>query len=139
MLSKVNLIKRLLHNRKLSATTARLELLQLIQTYQGATPFSLIQSKLDIDRITLYRTIVTLIDKGLIHKILSDGEIFYAMCGEECSSQEHHHNHVHFKCNRCNVVSCEQLAQNIEIALPKFKIDTISINAEGICKNCYSL
>ena len=41
-----------------------------------------------------------------------------------------------FKCNQCNVISCEQLKQVIKLSLPGFSIAKTAINLEGTCKNC---
>ena len=38
------------------------------------------------DRVTVYRTLKTFLDKGLIHKVLDDeGSLKYALCNEACT------------------------------------------------------
>lgn len=59
------------------------------------------------DRVTIYRTLKTFLDKGIIHKILDDnGGVKYALCKDQCASGHHHHDHVHFKCSECNETFC---------------------------------
>lgn len=42
------------------------------------------------DRITLYRTLKTFEEKGLVHRIDDgSGSVKYALCPEDCSTQEH--------------------------------------------------
>ena len=89
------------------------------------------------DRVTLYRTLQTLSDKGIIHKAANiDNEDYYAICGHSCNSQDHNHNHVHFKCNDCNTITCENMEEEVIISLPHYTIDSISININGKCKSC---
>lgn len=131
-------LKDLLAGRALKATPGRLELLSLIEQYNSAMPFSQIQARLKkVDRVTLYRTIQSLLDKGIIHKAMTDDkETFYALCGTTCSSHDHVHNHVHFKCNNCERISCEKLENEVTISLPDFVIASTQIHLTGICRNC---
>src|SRR3546814_11691606 len=59
----------------------------------------------DIDRVTVYRTLKTFYDRGLIHKVLDDGgSLKYTLCTGACSATEHRHEHVHFKCTECGQI-----------------------------------
>ena len=63
----------------------------------------------NFDRVTVYRTLKTFLDKGLIHKVLDDeGSLKYALCTEACTSVNHHHDHVNFKCTKCGETSSLQ-------------------------------
>ena len=130
--------QQILRKRKLKATPTRIQVLDTIKAYSSAIPYSAIQNNLvDFDRVTLYRTINTLLDKGIIHKAYTtDDEVFYALCGDHCDSHDHHHDHIHFKCTSCNTVSCVNLPQNIAISLPSYQIEKLSINAVGVCAGC---
>lgn len=90
-----------------------------------------------IDRVTLYRTLESLLEKGIIHKAFQENnEIYYAICGESCSTNTHKHDHAHFKCMKCNIVSCLELDEAIKIALPSYEINKVSIHMEGMCDLC---
>jgi Fur family transcriptional regulator, ferric uptake regulator len=129
---------QLLRSRKLKATPARLSLIQAIDEFEGAMPYSKIQQALaGLDRVTLYRNIKSLISKGIIHKAFhQENEDFYALCTHTCTSQAHNHQHIHFKCERCKVISCLEINQNMQIQIPSFQINSLDISASGICVNC---
>ncbi|TRX66369.1 Fur family transcriptional regulator [Carboxylicivirga sp. M1479] len=130
--------KQYLRARKLKATPIRVELMQLFKDNGAALPYSDIQKNLSsYDRVTLYRTINALIDNGIVHKASTSGdEVYYALCSPECSNQCHHHEHIHFKCTKCNEVSCVQAQQSFEINIPGYQIDELSIEVKGMCKKC---
>ncbi|MFT5185826.1 MAG: Fur family ferric uptake transcriptional regulator, partial [Flavobacteriales bacterium] len=128
----------LLRKRNLKATATRIKVLSIIDNYSNAIPFSNLQSELDdFDRVTLYRTIQSLVENGIIHKALTEAnETYYALCDRECSSGKHNHDHVHFKCTSCDVVSCVLPANPIGITIPNHIIDNFKIEATGICVAC---
>lgn len=89
------------------------------------------------DRVTVYRTLKTFLDKGLIHKVLDDeGSLKYALCSEACTLTGHHHDHVHFKCSRCGQTNC----LNIDVPpvkLPKgYRATELNLLIQGVCVNC---
>lgn len=130
--------KELLKKSGLKSTVTRVELIKLIHDYGSAIPFSLIQAHFEsTDRITVYRTIQTLEQKGLIHKaFVNKTKTYYALCDHQCTSAEHYHDHVHFQCTVCDTVSCEDLSDAVAIDLPDFLIQKVNINLSGVCKSC---
>ena len=134
----IQYFKELLHNRKLKATTPRLSLLTKMQAYQSAMPYSAIQEAMkSIDRVTLYRTLESLKNKGIIHKAFQENnQTYYAICGKKCNKNHHSHDHIHFKCVSCKAVTCQKPSQNIQVAIPDHEIYKVSIHIEGICKIC---
>jgi Fur family ferric uptake transcriptional regulator len=135
---KINEFKEILKKRNLKATSYRLNLLTKMQNNGSAMSYSNIQSTMQpIDRVTLYRTIEKLKEKGIIHTAFqSNNEIYYAICGMDCSSENHIHNHIHFKCLNCETVTCEDVLNSLNISLPKHEIHNISVNVKGICEVC---
>ena len=135
---KINEFKEILKKRNLKATSNRLNLLTKMQNNGSAMSYSNIQSTMQpIDRVTLYRTIEKLKEKGIIHiAFQSNNEIYYAICGMDCSSENHIHNHIHFKCSKCETVTCEDVLNSLNISLPKHEIHNISVNVKGICEVC---
>ena len=90
------------------------------------------------DRITLYRTLKTFEEKGLVHSI-EDGSssIKYALCAADCSAQNHHDLHVHFNCRACGETFCLPKSRIPDIALPtNFKLEEINLVVKGICAIC---
>lgn len=90
------------------------------------------------DRITLYRTLKTFEEKGLVHRIDDgSGSVKYALCPEECSTQEHHDLHVHFYCNQCRETFCLPKSRIPEIGLPdNFKTEEVNLIVKGTCSKC---
>lgn len=131
-------LREKLNERQLKATPTRMAVLRLIQKHEGAIPFSFLQEELEnTDRITLFRTLNTLLDSGLVHKAsFQNDETYYAQCPTSCSSVEHIHDHIHFKCTVCETVSCRQLPQGVKIEIPDLLVQKIDINALGICNEC---
>ena len=130
--------KDLLKSRALKATNSRLKLLESLQAYKSAMPYSEIQSAMQpMDRVTLYRTLETLLGQGIIHQAFRDNnETYYALCGHTCNSQEHNHEHIHFSCNVCNEVTCQEISNKINIDLPNFEIEKVAIVVKGTCQKC---
>lgn len=93
---------------------------------------------LSFDRVTVYRTLKTFLDKGIIHKILDDsGGPKYGLCSGLCSDSNHHHDHVHFKCTLCGQTSCLDDVEIPGIALPKgFKAEEVNLLIQGVCSSC---
>ncbi len=91
----------ILKNRGLRVTKIRVAVLEALGKSQQALPYGDLQKNLSqFDRTTIYRTLLALMDKGLIHKALEENnESYYALCSD-CTSNLHNHNHVHFKCKR---------------------------------------
>lgn len=119
-------------------TTAKTEILKLINNSQSALSHSEIQTLLNglCDRVTIYRVLDRLTEEGLIHKVVNvDGTVRYAEC-HACSSTEHHHNHIHFSCEQCDSVTC---MDNVEpsFSLPKnYKVHAVNFTVSGICPQC---
>ncbi len=130
--------KNILQARDLKATSKRLEVLQTIADYGSAMPYSELQKALtNFDRVTLYRNINTLMDKGVIHKASTRGqETYYAICSHHCTAEHHNHQHIHFKCTSCKEVSCMEIDDHISVQIPNVQIQNIEIEASGICENC---
>lgn len=131
-------LKDLLHSRALKATNTRLSLLAQMEKYESAMPYSAIQETFkSLDRVTLYRTLESLKEQGVIHKAFQENnDIYYAICGSNCGKDHHHHDHLHFKCVKCEAVTCEKSSKKVEISVQDFEIHNVSIHIEGICKNC---
>ncbi|MDR2816123.1 MAG: transcriptional repressor [Proteiniphilum sp.] len=90
------------------------------------------------DRVTLYRTLKTLEDRGIIHRIvLNDNTVKYAL------NKRHNENdnlHSHFHCEKCDEVLCLDGASRFDAELPEgFLVKDVFVVVEGLCANCGSL
>lgn len=135
---KEQAISTLLNSRKLRSTKIRQDVLFLIQNSGRAVSHSIIQKSLgDFDRVTLYRTLNVLEEKGILHKAYTENnETYFAICTSNCTTAEHDHKHIHFKCEKCMVVKCVKPQNSIEIDLPNFQINSLNVEASGVCDNC---
>jgi Fur family transcriptional regulator, ferric uptake regulator len=130
---------QLLKDYHLRSTPTRQEILLLFLKKNFALSFSDIEKQVTdtSDRVTVYRTLKTFLDKGLIHKVLDDeGGLKYALCKEACTTANHHHDHVHFKCVVCGQTSCLEV-DIPNVRLPKgYKVQELNLLIQGICENC---
>jgi Fur family transcriptional regulator, ferric uptake regulator len=133
-------IGTLLKRNSLSVTDSRKKILQLFLEHTGAMAHGDIEKKAGekFDRVTVYRTLQTFVDKGIIHTIpTADNSIRYALCKDECSEGHHHDHHIHFVCNNCNNTYCLDDVVTPDIKLPKgYSANHVEVVVEGICKNC---
>jgi Fur family ferric uptake transcriptional regulator len=91
----------ILKKNQLSVTEGRKKILELFLNSPGALAHADIEKNTDasFDRVTVYRTLQTFVEKGIIHNIpTTDNSILYALCKDNCEAGHHHDNHVHFIC-----------------------------------------
>lgn len=133
-------IDYILKRNQLSVTDSRKKILELFLANQGALAHNDIEKRTGekFDRVTIYRTLQTFVEKGIIHTIpTADNSVLYALCKDECTKGHHHDNHVHFVCDHCNVTYCLDSVVTPEVNLPQgFKPSLIDVVVTGICKNC---
>lgn len=91
-----------------------------------------------MDRVTVYRTLKTFVERGIIHKILDDtGGVKYALCKDQCQNGHHHHDHLHFKCTVCQETQCLEKSFIPELTLPSgFIKSEVNILVQGVCPSC---
>ena len=130
----------ILKNNQLSITDNRLKILELFQKNGKALSHGDIEklSGKHVDRVTIYRTLQTFVDKGIIHTIpTADNSIMYALCKEACSEGHHHDDHVHFLCTNCNKTICLDDVVSPKIELPEgYVAQNVQVVINGICKDC---
>ena len=118
-------------------TTAKSEILNLITKSKVALSHSEIQTltKGMCDRVTIYRVLERLIKEDLIHKAVNlEGTIKYASCSH--THENHSHNHVHFSCQKCNLVTCLDTVEP-QFTLPiNYQIKEVNFTLTGLCPNC---
>ena len=136
----MSVIEGILKDFQLRKTKSREDILELFLDNDFALSQADIESHLshNFDRVTVYRTIRTFLYKGLIHKILSDeGAPKYALCSEECEVTEHHHEHVHFKCENCGHTTCLDAIDVPKIDLPSgYQFLESNLLISGKCPQC---
>lgn len=86
------------------------------------------------DRVTFYRSMKTLEDADIIHRIvLHDASVKYALNHTLIEKD----NHPHFHCTKCDDVVCLESQVSVLQNIPSgFSIETSQILLEGICPTC---
>ncbi len=124
----------------LSITESRKKILELFLDTNAALAHADIEKNTanTIDRVTVYRTLQTFVDKGIIHQIpTTDNSILYALCKQSCSHSGHHDNHVHFICTHCEKTICLDDVTVPEVKLPQnFTKQQAAMVVTGICGEC---
>ena len=133
-------IKDILKRNSLSVTGSREKILSLFLSQEGALAHGDIEKKAGekFDRVTVYRTLQTFVDKGIIHAIpTADNSIRYALCKDDCSEGHHHDHHIHFVCTNCGNTYCLDDVVTPEVNLPKGYVSShIEVVVDGVCKTC---
>ncbi|MBK6827028.1 MAG: transcriptional repressor [Chitinophagaceae bacterium] len=129
-----------LKRHNLSVTESRKRILQIFLEEKGALAHGDIEKRAGekFDRVTIYRTLQTFLEKGIIHSIpTADNAIRYALCKDQCSSGHHHDHHIHFICNNCQRTYCLDDVVTPEIKMPKgYQASHVEVVVEGVCKDC---
>ncbi|WP_447641440.1 MULTISPECIES: Fur family transcriptional regulator [Chitinophagaceae] len=133
-------IQKVLKSSRLSVTETRTAVLELFLRATGALSHAAIEkaTKAKFDRVTIYRTLQSFLEKGIIHTIpTDDNSIQYALCKGECSEGHHHDNHVHFICKACGTTYCLDHVEVPGIQLPEgFHGEDFEVIVKGQCENC---
>ena len=135
--------EKILKIRGLSVTNNRLKLLKVF--VQLDKPLDLKSIKLlmgSIDRVSLFRILLIFEKTKIIHSInLAEGSKLYALCDQECASNDrvHEHKHIHFQCTDCDDVSCLPITNFPILTAPNYIINNVSINASGLCSECKNI
>ncbi len=135
-----NEVSDILKQNRLSVTDSRTKILSFFLQHSGALSHADIEKNAhaSFDRVTVYRTLQTFVEKGIIHLIpTTDNSIKYALCKNDCAPGHHHDNHVHFICDECSKTICLDDVDIPVIKLPKgFKPQHSEMVVTGICGQC---
>lgn len=127
---------------KLRSTNCRKDILDLFIEKQN---ISVSQSDIEktlgdkYDRATVYRSLMTFEEKGIIHRVIVEGHgAQFALCEDNCSeSGHHHHDHIHFKCTSCDKTECLNEVSVVNIQLPDgYQKHNANYLVIGICASC---
>ncbi|WP_114784690.1 Fur family transcriptional regulator [Botryobacter ruber] len=132
--------KELLGEYGLRKTKCRLDILDLFLSHQQALAHADIEQVLGdrYDRVTIYRTLYSFKEQGLLHSINDiSGAVKFALCQEACSQHQHYDNHIHFSCTQCGQTFCLNEVHIPAMTLPAgYSVHNLHFSAEGICKAC---
>ncbi|GAB4093274.1 Fur family transcriptional regulator [Flaviaesturariibacter terrae] len=132
-------IAEILRRKSLSITDSRKKILSIFLAHPDALAHGDIEKKAGekFDRVTVYRTLQTFVDKGILHTIpTSDNSVLYALC-KDCGEGHHHDDHVHFICRVCHKTYCLDDVVSPQIGLPDgYQAETVQVLINGVCREC---
>ncbi|MEO6638640.1 MAG: Fur family transcriptional regulator [Ginsengibacter sp.] len=130
----------ILKQNRLSVTVSRQKILNFFLGTDGALSHADIEKRMgeSFDRVTVYRTLQSFVEKGIIHLIpTTDNSIKYALCKSDCAPGHHHDDHVHFICGECEKTICLDDVNVPVIQLPKgFTPGRVEMVVTGVCGEC---
>ena len=90
------------------------------------------------DRTTLYRTLKTFEEKGVVHQIEDGTGISkYALCASDCNCELDEDLHLHFHCKNCDQTVCLTEHKIPHMNLPDGYIaENANLVITGICAKC---
>lgn len=129
-------LRALLDQLGLRVTKARLAVLQFILQSRRAVSHADVEGGLadqHIDRVTLYRTLDTLADAGLLAKSIGSDRVARFV---PIPRGDHRH-HAHFSCDQCGRLYCLPAKPPRPAALPEgFEASNVELNVHGLCADC---
>lgn len=145
-------LRELLRRAQLRVTSVRLAILRLLRSSKVALDAADVAAAIklageDADRVTVYRTLNSLVDAGIAHRVDPGDRIFrFSMTDHaRCSEGKHEHEHPHMVCDNCGAVECIQDAEVIikpregaraGEGARRFKVTQQDIMLHGTCDRC---
>jgi Fur family ferric uptake transcriptional regulator len=135
MVADMEIIADFLKSHGLAGTVIRKQVLNQLWEDETALTQKEIEERLptETDRVTLYRTLKLFTEKGILHKIVLNGDTQkYKRAGHFRKS-----DHAHFYCSQCHKLLCmPQLDVDLSDLPPGFHFSSASLVVEGICDHC---
>jgi len=133
--------EQLLSRAGLVTTANRVSVLEVVGNngfpLSAADIYKTLEQSIPINRVTVYRILDLLVDRGVIERISTGGRAFYY----GLAPNDHHRPHHHFYCKSCGQMDClSPDSLNVDTAslwktLPG-RIDKVEVRIDGLCKNC---
>lgn len=139
----------LLRKAGLRVTDVRLRVIERLEQSSGALTAQQVFDAVAgaehsrADRVTVYRTLNALVERGLAHKVDPGDRVFRFQLTDHarCTHENHDHEHPHFVCDACGQVECLDGAE-VVVKSPVPQIDTPprvlrqNVVLHGTCGGC---
>ena len=135
----MNEIEKLLEDRKVRPTAMRILIYRFMAENGIALALTDIENAFEkADRTTLYRTIKTFEENGIVHQIDDGtGVSKYALCEKGCNCEIDQDLHLHFHCGNCDETICLTEHKIPHINLPDgYFAEDVNLVVTGICEKC---
>lgn len=134
-------IEKILKKNQVRPTAMRILIYNFLLSKKNAVGLTEIENNFaKAERTTLYRTIKTFEENGIVHQIDDGtGTAKYALCEIGCNCEIETDLHLHFHCNKCDKTICLTDHKIPKINLPEgFKAENVNLVVKGICDTCSS-
>nr|WP_034920501.1 transcriptional repressor [Gillisia sp. CAL575] len=132
-------IDNFLEQKKIRPTAMRILIFKYLEEQSVAASLTDIENAFDkSERTTLYRTLKTFEEHGIVHTI-DDGSGInkFALCEENCNCEVDTDLHLHFHCNKCGETVCLTNHKIPHISLPDgYLAEDVNLVVKGICEKC---
>lgn len=127
-----------LQEKNIKPTAMRLLVLQFLLNSKEAVSLTDIEIQLsEADKSTIFRSLKTFEENGLVHTIHEGAQTKYAVCHDTCTAKHHQDLHPHFHCTKCDTTVCLNSISLPNIQLPKeFSATSQEYLIHGICDKC---
>lgn len=130
-----------LSSRNIQPTAMRLRVVNYMIQHKAAISLADLEQEFTrSDRTTLYRTLKTFEEHGLVHQINDEGgSTKYALCSDGCTCTYPDDTHVHFHCSSCDETFCFPDLSAPKVNLPAgFNASSGNFVINGTCSPCAS-
>jgi Fur family ferric uptake transcriptional regulator len=127
--------KKILQNNNLKRTSCREGIINVVMSANHALSENEIRERLpgNYDRTTFYRSFKTLEQHNIIHRIVVDNQLVRYAIDNSINRKD---EHIHFYCNKCNIVKCIDVSIQ-KYSLPEgYKQAETEVVIKGICSDC---
>ncbi len=118
-------------------TQARMRVLAALRAAPSALSHQELEQQLEqqIDRVTLYRVLEWLLEKGLAHRLAGVDRVWRFSAGGQAPAG---HEHAHFHCHACGRWYClDGLHPVYALSLPQgFRLEQAELTLRGLCAGC---
>ncbi len=130
-------IENKLREKNTKPTSMRILVYDFLASQDVARSLSEIENHFyPADRITIYRTLKTFEEKGIVHSIQENSTSKYRLCSDDCNEDTHKDWHLHFYCRICKQTTCRTDINFQKPSQATLRIDEVRLFAKGICENC---
>ena len=129
--------KELLRSAGMKVTPLRLQILgELIDAARPLSHAELTALMPDLDRVTLYRSLTTFVEKDIAHQVQGiDG--LWRFCAHADDGHGCPGNHPHFLCTVCGTMTCLTDQRLPRVDVPnECCVDGKQLVAYGVCSQC---
>ncbi|HET7061382.1 MAG TPA: transcriptional repressor [Nitrosospira sp.] len=119
-------------------TRGRVQVLAMLLEEQRAVSHHELEQRFKgkhrLDRVTLYRVLEWLNERGYIHRVVGDDRVWRFRANFDLKP----HQHAHFECTRCTRVIClDDLKAEYDPPLPAgYRSQEVELRVRGLCPGC---